>query len=132
MYDPKQEKFQGAGAKVSPEMESLIRKNPEHYDVRLDKTQGVGTDCPQSSTSIGIHMGLLEDASRNSNVMVQEMGRYSRKSTNFRQQDFYMVVNPSVDTRSGSVSDEAATNHEELVLKYKDSHERTETTKKMN
>ncbi len=123
LYDPQQEKFQEMGARVSPEMEGIIRKNPNLYDVRLDSTQGVGTDCPQSPDSIGIHMGMLEDSNRRSSLMVQEFGRFSRKSTNFRQQNFYMVVNPSAVSKSDSA--ETA----DLVEAFQSAHQSTETAR---
>ena len=92
LYHPKQEKYQQPDAVISPELEALIRKNPEDYDVRLDKTQGTGTDCPQSAASVGIHLGMAEDDNRRSNIVVQEIGRLTRKSDNVNQQGINVVL----------------------------------------
>ncbi|WP_422489118.1 hypothetical protein [Endozoicomonas sp. ALE010] len=118
LYHPKQEKYQQSDAVVSPELEALIRKNPEDYDVRLDKTQGTGTDCPQSATSVGIHLGLLEDDNRRGNIMAQEFGRFSRKSSPLNikgGQEFFMVLNTKFLPPNGSVSHEYREKQKELT-----------------
>ncbi|MGI2029264.1 hypothetical protein [Endozoicomonas acroporae] len=118
LYHPKQEKYQQSDAVVSPELEALIRKNPEDYDVRLDKTQGTGTDCPQGSNSVGIHLGMLEDDNRRGNVMTQEFGRFSRKSSPLNikgGQEFFMVLNTKFLPPNGSVSHEYREKQKELT-----------------
>ncbi|MBO9482954.1 hypothetical protein [Salinisphaera sp. G21_0] len=118
LYHPKQEKYQQSDAVVSPELEALIRKNPEDYDVRLDKTQGTGTDCPQSATSVGIHLGMLEDNNRRGNIMGQEFGRFSRASSPLNikgGQEFFMVLNTKFLPPNGSVSHEYREKQKELT-----------------
>ncbi|WP_163387976.1 hypothetical protein [Endozoicomonas acroporae] len=118
LYHPKQEKYQQSDAVVSPELEALIRKNPEDYDVRLDKTQGTGTDCPQGSNSVGIHLGMLEDDNRRGNVMTQEFGRFSRASSPLNikgGQEFFMVLNTKFLPPNGSVSHEYREKQKELT-----------------
>ncbi|WBA80340.1 hypothetical protein [Endozoicomonas sp. GU-1] len=118
LYHPKQEQYQQSDAVVSPELEALIRKNPEDYDVRLDKTQGTGTDCPQGANSVGIHLGMLEDDNRRGNVMTQEFGRFSRASSPLNikgGQEFFMVLNTKFLPPNGSVSHEYREKQKELT-----------------
>ncbi|WP_257295793.1 hypothetical protein, partial [Endozoicomonas sp. YOMI1] len=129
LYHPKQEKYQQPDAVVSPEMEALIRKNPEDYDVRLDKTQGTGTDCPQSAASVGIHLGMTEDVSRRSNVFLQEFGRFSRNSGSLTSQKFYLVLNTKALPSIGSVSHEHQEKHKELANACERVHENTQEAK---
>ncbi|WP_257286438.1 hypothetical protein [Endozoicomonas sp. SESOKO1] len=129
LYHPKQEKYQQPDAVVSPEMEALIRNNPEEYDVRLDRTQGTGTDCPQSAASVGIHLGMAEDVSRRSNVFLQEVGRLLRNSDHFRQQDTYVVINTKVLPPIDSVGHDYSEKHKELTNAYERAHKNTQEAK---
>ncbi|WP_419535334.1 hypothetical protein [Endozoicomonas sp.] len=100
MFDPLQEQYQQCGARISPEMELLIRKDPQFYDVLLFSEDGVGTDCPQKRVkagkgSIGIHLGFCEDPNRNLKLFSQEFGRFSRSSDNFWTQDWFVATDTS-------------------------------------
>ena len=129
LYHPKQEKYQEPNAVVSPEMEALIRKNPEDYDVRLDKTQGTGTDCPQSAASVGIHLGMVEDVNSHSNVLRQQFGRFSRKSGHLSWQEFYLVLNTKFLPPNDSVSRQYREKHQELTNACERAHKNTQEAK---
>ncbi|USE34983.1 hypothetical protein [Endozoicomonas sp. SCSIO W0465] len=118
LYHPQDKKYQGENATVTPEMETLIRNHPEDYDVRLDSTQGVGTDCPQSAESMGIHFGFLEDASGRSSVTLQQVGRSMRKSGSLKMQNLFMVMDPSTDPDKACVSEDVREKHKGLVTAY--------------
>ena len=120
LYHPQDKKYQVENATVTPEMEVLIRSHPEDYDVRLDSTQGVGTDCPQSDESVCIHFGFLEDSSGRGSVTLQQVGRGMRKSGILKMQKLYMVMDPSTDLDKACVSDDAKGTHTNLVAAYEE------------
>ena len=79
----------GQGAPVPREELSCLRA-----DVTLSQREAVGTDAPQRQSSVGVHMGLLEQSREGrANYMAQQVGRLMRASNEPRKpQKLYVVV----------------------------------------
>ena len=84
------------GAPLPKEEEDFIRANRgRDVDVVLTHRESIGTDAPQGPESVGIYMGLLEQADDGrASMAAQQMGRMMRASGDLRKpQALYVAVN---------------------------------------
>ena len=94
-YQPGDKTYEKKGGGQVPEDEEafLRAEGGASVDVYLSQRESVGTDVPQGQKSVGIYMGLLEQAEAREDLVAQQIGRMMRASNELRKsQKLFIAV----------------------------------------